>query len=459
MNPASTVPTSPPAAPGALPVAGHLWQILRDPLLFFERRHTGPAARSGVVVVRVGPRPVHLVTRPDLVRHLLADPGTFEQGGIYIEGVRALAGNSVASCPAADHRVQRPILQPAFQQRRIADYSRVTEACADALARSWHNGQRLEMVHGMHRLAAEVVTRTLFSGPGTVQAGQDIQRLFPQLLVGLYRRMLLPVGWAHRMPLPANIGFRSALNGINRIIDREIRTYRSGGRDRGDLLSAMMHATDPRTGATLTDVELTEQVVGMLLAAVETTGSVAAWLLHCLAIHPKVEEAVLGELRIAVGDRPLRAGDLANLPLFKRVFAEVLRLYPPFWLLSRVTTGPAELGGHRIPGGADIAFSLYCLHRAPQAFPFPHRFDPDRWLPDRVTDAQREAHFPFGAGTRQCIGEVYGRTAIPLVVATLLRHWRLRHATGREVTPLVKGTMRPSPMSMTVTRRAAAYAP
>ncbi|MDW4907015.1 cytochrome P450 [Streptomyces sp. ADMS] len=458
MNPALTV-TSPPAAPGALPVAGHLWQILRDPLLFFERQHAGAAARTGVVVVRVGPRPVHLVTRPDLVRQLLAEPGMFDQGGIYVEGVRTLAGNSVASCPAADHAVQRPILQPAFQPRRIVDYSGVTEACADALGRSWHDGQRLEMVQTMHRLATEVVTRTLFSGPGTVQAGQDIQRLFPHLLAGLYRRMLIPVAWVHRMPLPANIDFRSALNGINRLVDREIRTYRGGGRDRGDLLSAMMQATDPRTGAALTDAELTEQVVGMLMAATETTGSAAAWLLHSLAIHPKVEEAVLGELRIAAGDRPLRAEDLANLPLFKRVFAEVLRLYPPFWLLSRVTTGPVELGGHRIPGGADIAFSLYCLHRAPQAFPFPHRFDPDRWLPDRVTDAQREAHLPFGAGTRACIGEVFGRTAIPLVVATLLRHWRLRHATGREVTPLVKGTMRPSPLSMTVTRRTAAFAP
>lgn len=444
MNPASTA-TSPPAAPGALPVAGHLWQILRDPLLFFERRHTGAAARTGVVVVRVGPRPVHLVTRPDLVRQLLADPETFEQGGIYVEGLRTLAGNSVAGCPAADHQVQRPILQPAFQQRRIADYSRTTEACADALARSWRDGQRLEMVQSMHRLAAEVVTRTLFSGPGTVQAGQDIQRLFPHLLAGLHRRMLLPVAWVHRLPLPANIGFASAVSGINRIVDKEIQTYRRGGRDPGDLLSAMMRATDPRTGAALTHAELTEQVVGMLLAAVETTGSVTAWLLHNLAVHPEVEEAVLGELSIAVGDRPLRAEDLPNLPLFKRVFAEVLRLHPPFWLLSRVTTRPVELGGHRIPGGADIAFSLHCLHRAPQAFPFPHRFDPDRWLPDRVTDAQREAHLPFGAGTRQCIGEVYGRTAIPLVVATLLRHWRLRHATGREVTPLVRGTMRPSP--------------
>lgn len=458
MNPALTV-TAPPAAPGALPMAGHLWQILRDPLLFFERQHIGAGARTGVVVVRVGPRPVHLVTRPDLVRQLLADPGTFDKGGIFTEGVRTLAGNSVATCPAADHQVQRPILQPAFQRRRIVDYSRVTEACADALARSWQDGQRLEMVQSMHRLAAEVVTRTLFSGPGTVQAGQDIQRLFPHLLAGLYRRMLMPVAWVHSMPLPANIGYRAALNGINRIIDREIQTYRDGGRDRGDLLSAMMHATDPRTGSALTDTELTEQVIGMLMAAIETTGSAAAWLLHILAAHPQVEEAVLGELRIAVGDRPLRAEDLGNLPLLKRVFAEVLRLYPPFWLLSRVTTGPAELGGHRIPGGADIVFSLYCLHRDARAFPFPHRFDPDRWLPDRVSGAQQEAHLPFGAGTRQCIGDVFGRTAIPLVVATLLRHWRFRHATGREVTPLVKGTLRPSPLSMVVTRRTAAFAP
>ncbi len=353
--------------------------------------------------------------------------------------------------------MQRPILQPAFRQRRIADYSRVTEACADALARSWHDGQRLEMVQSMHRLAAEIVTRTLFSGPGAVQAGQDIQRLFPQLLAGLYRRMLLPVAWVHRMPLPANIGFGSALNGINRIIGKEIQTYRRGGRDRGDLLSAMMHATDPRTGAALTDAELTGQVVGMLLAAIETT---AMWRPGFCTTWPSARWRRPCSVTAYRGRRPAAARrDLGQPP---PVQAGVRRSAapPPAVLAAQPRHhGPRRLGGHRIPGGADVAFSLYCLHRTPQAFPFPHRFDPDRWLPDRVTDAQREAHLPFGAGTRQCIGEVYGRTAIPLVVATLLRHWRIRHATAREVTPLVKGTMRPSPLSMTVTRRTAAFAP
>jgi pentalenene oxygenase len=443
----------PPVVPGAVPLAGHLWQILRDPLLFFERQHR----RLGVAVVRVGTKPLHLVTRPDLVRHVLNDPVTFDKGGIFIEGVRSLAGNGVATCPTADHKVQRAILQPAFHHRRIVEYSKVMEECADTLARSWHEAQQLEVVRTMHRLAAEVVTRTLFSGPGAVHAAQEIQRLFPPMLAGLYRRMLIPAAWVHRMPLPVNTAFDTALSGIHRIIREEIRTYRADGRDRGDLLSAMMHATDENTGATLTDSELGEQVIGMLMAAIETTGSAAAWLLHSLAENPGAEGAVLEELRRTVGDRQLNAQDLGNLPVFRRVLTEVLRLYPPFWLLSRVTTRPATIGGYRIPAHADVVFSLYCLHRDPKAFPSPHRFDPDRWLPDRVTAEQKKAQMPFGVGTRKCIGDVYGLTEIPLIVATVLRHWRLRHATDVTVTPLVKGTMRPSSLPMVVTRRAAAF--
>ncbi|MFE0255568.1 cytochrome P450 [Streptomyces sp. NPDC059010] len=452
MDPITTLP-APPAAPGALPLAGHLWQLVRNPLLFFERQHRG----AGVVVVRIGPKPVHLVTRPGLVRRLLTDPVTFDKGGIFIDGVRALAGNGVATCPTADHAVQRPILQPAFHRRRIVEYSTAMRAGTDELSRSWHDGQHLDVVRVLHRLAADVVTRTLFSGPGAAHAAREIQRLFPPMLAGLYRRLIVPVAWPHRLPLPANTEFDAALHGIRRIIAQEIAGYRADGRDRGDLLSAMMHARDERTGATLTDTELNEQVIGMLMAAIETTGSAAAWLLHSLATHPEVEEAVLAELRDTVGDRDLNAHDAGSLPVLRRAMTEVLRLYPPFWLLSRVTTRPSELGGYRIPARADVVFSLYCLQRAPEAFPRPHRFEPDRWLPDRVTAGQKDAQMPFGVGTRKCIGDMYGQTEIPLIVGTLLRHWRFRHATGRTVVPLVKGTMRPSPLLMVVTRRTAAF--
>jgi pentalenene oxygenase len=430
-------------------VLGHLVRVWRDPLGFFHAQH----GDRGVVQVRVGRRPVYLVTSPDLVRALLTDPDTFDKGGTFIAGVRALAGNGVATCPTVDHRVQRPMLQPAFEHPRIVAYSKIMWECAEELAAGWRPGQRIEVVDAMHKLAAQVVTRTLFSAEGTATAAKEIQRLFPELLAGLYRRMFIPIPLLHEVPLPANRRFDHALRTIRAIIDRTIGEYRGGVDHRPDLLSAMMATRDEETGRGLSDHEIQEQVMSLLLAAIETTGSATAWLFHSLAAHPDVERLVCAEIDEVVGERPVTMSDLRALPHLRRFLTEILRLYPPFWLLSRVTTRDVELGGYRLPAHADVVFSLYCLHRLPDAFPDPELLTPDRWLPEQVTPAQREAHMPFGVGTRKCIGDVYGLTEIPLIAVTVLQRWRLRHLPGAPITPLVAGTMRPSPLHMVVERR------
>ncbi|MFJ8534084.1 cytochrome P450 [Streptomyces sp. NPDC093591] len=133
---------------------------------------------------------------------------------------------------------------------------------------------------------------------------------------------------------------------------------------------------------------------------------------------------------------------------------ESLRLHPPVWLLSRAALVDTELGGHPLPAGAGVLFSPYALHRDPEVFTEPERFDPDRWLDERVGRRQREAFMPFGAGARRCIGDAFGLAEAQIALAVLLRRWRVRAVPGGKVEPQLRMTMRPQGVRLVLERRA-----
>jgi cytochrome P450 len=119
----------------------------------------------------------------------------------------------------------------------------------------------------------------------------------------------------------------------------------------------------------------------------------------------------------------------------------VLRLYPPGWILTRRTTAAVDLGGHRLAPGATVLFSPYALHRDPEFFPDPERFDPDRWLPERAKALPRHAMLPFSAGKRKCMGDVFAMNMATILLSTLAGRWRLRSTPETKVQSLARMTL------------------
>ncbi len=189
--------------------------------------------------------------------------------------------------------------------------------------------------------------------------------------------------------------------------------------------------------------QIRDEAMTIFLAGHETTSQALSWTWYLLARHPRVEERLHEELDTALGGRPPGAGDVERLPYTRAIVAESMRLYPPAWSIARRALAELELGGYRVTKGAIVITSPWIVHRDARWFPAPERFEPERWLV-ADDDRPRTAYFPFGGGTRICIGERFAWTEAMLVLATLATRWRLTVASDEPVVPLPRITLRPA---------------
>ena len=169
--------------------------------------------------------------------------------------------------------------------------------------------------------------------------------------------------------------------------------------------------------------------------------------------HPDVERRLHAEVD-ALGGAPPTADDLARLPYTRLVLTESMRLFPPAWVVGRRAIDAFTTGGHAIPARSIVLMSQWLVHHDPRWYDHPERFDPDRWLPERAADRPKLAYFPFGGGTRICVGEQFAWLEGVMLLAVLCRHWRFRLVPGHRVEPEPIITLRPRyGMRMTIERR------
>jgi cytochrome P450 len=406
------------------------------PVQWFER-----TAREYPRICHVwGPgRHTYVVNEAGLVHELLHTNGRFLRKGAIFDVMKSLFGEGLLTSDASLHRRQRRLMQPAFHQARIAQYAEEMVTAADAHQRGWRDGETVDMTRQMLALTLTVVGRTLFGSDlrgDVTMMGQALQ----DSLAGLRKVGYLPLGTLIlSLPLPVSRRTRAAVAAVDTTVSRVIAQRRAAGEitDTGDLLSMLLLAEED--GAGMSDRQIRDEVVTIMLAGHETTAMALTWTWHLLATHPERAEWLYEELAEVLGDRAPTVADVARLPRTRAVIAESMRLYPPAWGFSRVVTRDLTLDGWLIPAGSVCAVSQWALHRDPRYWQEPERYLPERWLrPDGGFDEARPgqprgAWFPFGVGNRICIGEQFAWMEAVLVIATIFRHWRAEPDPGHEV--------------------------
>jgi cytochrome P450 len=230
------------------------------------------------------------------------------------------------------------------------------------------------------------------------------------------------------LPLPRMRRAKRALPVLNEAIHTLIREHRTTGGDRGDLLSMLLAARDTEgDGSGMSDEQIRDEVMTLVLAGHETTANALAWTWWFLAQHPDVESRLYAELDAVLGevDVPSMA-HLPSLPYTRAVLAESMRLRPPVYATSREVVGDFALNGIPFPLGTQVMVSQWVTQRDPRWWDEPERFDPSRWLDGREAGRHKFAYFPFIAGTRVCVGEQFAWTEGVLVLASIARRWRLK---------------------------------
>jgi cytochrome P450 len=247
------------------------------------------------------------------------------------------------------------------------------------------------------------------------------------------------------LPLPANRRFKRALGELDAVVYRIIVDRRHTRRDEADLLSMFLSARDEETGVGMTDRQLRDEVMTMLLAGHETTSLALSWTYYLLSRHPETERRITDEVDRVIGDRRPAFMHVDQLVYTRRVLEESLRLYPPAWGFSRLALGDDEIGGYRVPKGSIVFLIPFVIHRRPKLWPNPERFDPDRFALEHEAARPRFAYIPFGGGPRGCIGNQFAMLEAQLIVAAIAQRYRIELVPEQRIRPEPLITLRPTP--------------
>jgi cytochrome P450 len=408
-----------PPGPGG-PAWGNFVRYLRDPLATMD----GFAEEyGGVVFVRFpGGHSFYFVSDAELVRRVLVDDNAVFVKGRALQAARRLLGDGLLTSEGADHLRRRRAIQPVFHHERIVGYGAVMIEAAEHVTADWSEGALVDVNHEMTRMALRVVGRTIFDADVESEAPEIAAVLEAGMRV--FHRFLLPGAellW--RLPLPATRRFNAAKRDIDRFLERLVAQRASADGEEVDLVGVLMGLHDDAGGRTLSDAEIRDEAITLMLAGHETTAQALTWSWYLLARNPAARQALQAELREMLGDRPPTPADFERLPYTQAVFREALRLYPPVWALARISTRPYRLGPYAIPERGTIVASQWVVHRRPGYFADPIRFWPERWLDGPAPPAG--AYFPFAAGGRMCIGERFAMLEGTLVLAAIARTWQI----------------------------------
>ncbi len=439
-----------PVAPGRLPVVGHAVPLFRDPLKFLRSLTTV----GRLVRIDIGALPMIMITDPELTRQVLLDSQTFDKGGALFDKVRELTGDSLLTSTYETHRRQRRLMQPAFNRPQVQTYVSTMNDMIEGVLSQWNDGTVVDMAAATYDITSRTAARTMFAADVAGPAAAHVVDALSIYLQGLFLRMMAPTGLIGRIPTPGNIRYNRAVKALHESVDEIITAYRQAGVDNGDLLSMLLAASDD-DGGELSPQDIHNQVITLFLAGIETTAGALAWSLAMLGEHPGVAGRVRSEVDTVLNGRPAQWADLPKLVQTRMVLTEALRLYPPGWIFTRVTTREVTLGQHTLPEGTGLAYSPYLLHHNADVFPEPDRFDPDRWSSARAGEIPRDAFVPFGGGVHRCIGEAFGVTEATLALATITARWEFRSVLGHPVEPAPRrATLTPGHLPMRIHRRA-----
>ncbi|MFJ6559450.1 cytochrome P450 [Streptomyces sp. NPDC091412] len=434
-------PQEPPVAGGGVPLLGHGLKLVRDPLAFMSQLRD----HGDVVRLQLGPKTVYAVTTPALTGAVALSPDYIISGPLW-ESLEGLVGKEgVATSNGALHRRQRRTIQPAFRLDAIPAYGPVMEEEAHALTERWRPGETIDCASEAFRIAVRIAARCLLRGRYMDECADRLCDALATVFRGMYQRMVVPLGPLYRLPLPANREFNRALADLHLLVDEIIAERRASGRNPDDLLTALLTAKDDN-GEPIGEQEIHDQVVAILTPGSETVGATIMWLLRVLAIHPEHGDRIRAEVESVTGGRPVGFDDVRRLTHTNNVIVETMRLRPAVWVLTRRAVTETELGGYRIPAGADIIYSPYAVQRDRRSYPDNLEFDPDRWLPERAKDVPKYAMSPFSVGNRKCPSDHFSMALLSLFTAAVATKFRFEEVPGSDGTPRVGITLRPERM-------------
>ncbi len=423
------------------PVGPDLWPRVRSGEVFrqnaAETLKTYAERFGDLVYYRALGRPVLQFNHPELVLEMLVRDAPHHHRNLVMQRSKSVLGEGLLTSEEPLHMRQRRLAAPAFHRQRIAAYGEVIGQYTSTMTGKWPSGEVIDLRAEMMLLALRIVGKTLFDSVvddevrKIAAAVDSFQHFLPLAFLPFSETI-------QRLPLPAMRRIRRGREELDVLIYRMIAARRSeqaaGKPDRGDLLSMLLAAEDREEGtgavARMSDTQVRDECLTVLLAGHETTANALSFALWLLAQHPEIQDALAAEAATVLQGRTPAAADYAKLVLAEQVFAEALRLYPPVWVTARTAAERYVYRGFTVEPGTMLVAPQFAVQRDPRFWDRPEAFDPSRFSAAGKAGRPKFAYFPFGAGSRQCIGEGLAWMEGVLILAGMMQDWRVSPVPG-----------------------------
>src|SRR5689334_22181238 len=354
-----------------------------------------------------------VINHPDDVKRVLVSNHKNYTKGSGLDRVKILLGHGIMTSEGDLWKRQRYMMQPMFHRRVLTRFAEMIDAANNRFIAKWEaqaaRGELVNVTDDMSELTLEIVLLSIL--------GTDLARLAQEMGGN-------PFDIVTKEPA-RDLKFAYRFRQLTKLVAALVKRRRAEQTEHFDFLGMLMDARDKETGSPMSERELVDEVMTLIVAGHETTASGLNWTWYLLSQNPDVDEKLHAELMAVPDEKAASLAQMEALAYTHAIIDEALRLYPPGWILSRRTIGTDTLGGYEVPAGTSVMLSPYVLHRHPQFWKDPEKFWPERFSPEHEADRPRFAYMPFAAGPRHCIGETLALYEMLMHLYKVARRYRL----------------------------------
>ncbi len=437
-TPSPTVPA--PVRRSALSV---LIRIIRNPI---DALPHGVFTEPLIHVEALGRQRFYVLDPPLIQEVLVGNADALTKGPELRRALGAALGEGLLTADGAHWRWQRQSAAPIFRHERlIAFLPAMLEAAADTRDRwlALPDGAEIDIGHEMMHTTFDIILETMLSGRANIDAARAERSITDYLETTGWVFALSLINAPSWIPYPGKRRAVAAAHFLRSEIGRIAAARRAAGSKSADLIDLLLSASDPESGRTMTDAEITDNLLTFIAAGHETTALGLAWTFDLLSRNPDCTALALKEIEKVTGGGALLPEHIGKLTYTRQVFQEAMRLYPPAPIIARAVTRAFTLGNRPVPVGAMIYVPIYALHRHTRLWDRPDEFDPERFAPEPSKVRHRYAYLPFGGGPRVCIGSSFAMMEGVALLATLLRAVNLTSVADQPPKPRMRLTLRP----------------
>ena len=438
-----------PPGPTGLPGIGNSYRFSRDPLKFITdyQKSYGNLAK-----MKLGNEIVYLVMHPHLIKRVLSVDDDKYKKPEYHPNMDDLFGNGMLLGNGNSWLHQRQRAQPSFNIARLKDLTSAMVNHTENLLSDWSDGDSLYINYQMGKLALKIISDAMFEyelEDAEIRSLMYDMKIIGEQLEPNVSDLFLPP----RMPSQSSRKHQNAASNIDELLNTIIR-------DRGrtevdgesmDYLSSLLQ-DHPKNGV---DKKLLQnELTTMLLAGNDTTATVMSFSWYLLACHTEVAQKLYEEVDEVLDGQAPTFSNIQELTYTERVLKESMRLYPPIYSVLRESTEKTELNGYHLSKGSIFMLPQWGVHRDSRWYDEPERFYPDRWVSERTCNRPEYAYFPFGGGTRRCIGEKFAMMEAKIVLSLITQQYQLELVSDDSIELAPSITLHPdSPIEMRVNDR------